>query len=602
MSFHLAHPYDPESGKALSPALKEMGLSYLRAKPCDVQVLVLPIVAQPGYACYVMNLPAFMEATLTGKCVLISNRGYPVGHVPHKLPWKLPNLIYDFPRTPKNNVIETLRTHSEMVDGRNKSKSFIMQNVTLTKVQQLVANNREIQSKTAHIIGTVNLDGMKVILMVQKVLSAFLLTHIYPAFRHVDDAKASGGNIEVVVKKRKVSSSSYIACITNAKEAIEDPMSEEEGVASAAEQVPPGHGIVLTRAKPTPISGAKWGTSAEIPNSSGIYVPYVKALAVPECVTVPELFSTTFLKALGSTNADMFTTADQIRRAWGVISTTDIGLEVTHLCKCIHIALQAQATVFPIYTGDVYEGAVLSGAGYSVCVKGRVYEPIAYADLQQMVEGESMHSKAVAELASLLVSATVPLEYTSIRGLSIIAKGVALDEIAKQQVVKVAYNLSFTSDKYWSTNPTFVQKALGYLLKPDEVIPSDVPMHPKYIFTSDRVEEVMSAFGHQAPTFMIPNGAKRSFDDEDPPKNFLVRTTTTEVAIYDMKSMLEIGYITNDVGNLSSKHRDVPLRGAIKDEVWKKLRELHSCSHEVPTVSHTSGVPLTRAALDDDLW
>jgi hypothetical protein len=258
--------------------------------------------------------------------------------------------------------------------------------------------------------------------------------------------------------------------------------------------------------------------------------------------------------------------------------------------------------VYPIYHNDVYEGSVICGTGYSLCIKGRVYAPIAYADLQIVVSNGSKHSKALRELETILaMEEGEHLTCTSMRELSKLVKAAVLDEIARQQVVKAALNLNF-SNRYWSTTVTNVRKMVDLLVKPNVDITTDVPMHPKYLFTSDRVEEVMSAFGHQAPTFMIPNGSKRALGTDDPPKNFLVRTTTVDAAVLDMKFVMENGYITNDVGNLSSKHRDTPLKGPVKSEIWTKLYTLYEGNDSDMKPAADSGVAIGGRQIDDDLW
>lgn len=605
MSFYLAHPAEANISQTVSPAVKDRGLSYFKAKPCDVQVAVLPYSIQPGYMCYVKNLCAFMEATLSGRDTFICNRGYPTTEVPHLLPIPIPSLIYDYPKALPNNKVEKLREHSTQIDGMGKSKSYVMQDVTLEKVRALVDSDKTINAKTRHVIGTVNLDALKSVFVIQKILSAFLLTHVYPAFRHSDDIAPQDDTdlMTVVTKKRKISTSSYVACVSDINKYIEESSEDEMEEREESEDPEPDRtDIQLTKAKPTRITGPTWGSKETIPNASGLYVPYVKDLSVADTVTLPTLIANTFVRSLSSTQQGMFEQLEKLRSAWGLIATTEFGHEVSHLSKCIDIALQAQAAIYPVYHNNIYEGSVIFGAGFNISVRGKSIEPIAYADLQALVSESSAHSKAIREITQAVDQGPdIFAECDSMRALSAIVKGLGLDEITRQTIIKAAHKLSFVQ-KYWSTSIPNIMQMVELLFDSEKEISVDIAMHPNYLFSSDRVEMVLSAFGHQAPTFMISGGQKCELKVEQPPKNFHVRTTTVENAVLDMKYLIENGYITNNVANLSSKHRDHSINSANKTEMWAALRKLHGAKKEAVKQKSESVSEPGGMNAGDDLW
>lgn len=600
MSLYLAHPTNASTAQVVSPAVRDRGLSLLRAKPCEVQVAVLPTIVQPGYACYTRNLPAFMFATVTGRTTLISNQGYPLPKVEPLLPWKLPSLIYDFPKKPSDAKIEELRKHSSTVDGRTKSLTFVMTEPTIEAVQHLVATGAN--TRTRHVINTVNIEAMKTVLILRKLLSAFLLTHGYPAFRHTTDAQIAREDVcEPVVKKRKVSGSAYMACVSDVNGRLEDHGDMNE----ATERQQPGDYVRLSCAKPTKVPGEKWGAVENIPNASGLFVPYVKELAVADPITVPTLVSTYFLRSLAASTQQMFVVLDSIRSSWGVIETCGLGHEISHFCRCVDIALQAQAAVYPVYTNSIYEGTLIYGAGYSVCYRGMSIEPVAYEEIQKVVKMSSTHTRSIESIAHYAHdddTKTRLREAKSTRELSRIIGEMSLDEAQKQEILGATYTLCY-QNKYWSTSPGYIQKSLDYLCNQDD-IPNDVPMHPRYLFSRDRVELVMSAFGHQAYTFMIPNGAKCVLENRDePPRNFHVRTIATDSAISDMKYVLEHGYITNNMQSLSSKHRDTPLNGRSKKEIWDKLKEMYElCKPQTDEGKDIRPVVGTGGDIYDGIW
>jgi hypothetical protein len=298
----------------------------------------------------------------------------------------------------------------------------------------------------------------------------------------------------------------------------------------------------------------------------------------------------------------MFDTMEQVRSAWGVISSTEYGLVVTHICKCIDIALQAQSMIYPIFHNAVYEGSVICGSGYCVNMQKKRYEPISYADLQVLVRDSSAHSKSIKRIASIVADKYDYDIVESMRELSNHLKGVKLDELQKQEIVKVAQGLSFLNSRYWSTTTTNVKQMLDHLMNADDDLPEGMPMHPKFLFSNDRTELVLSAFGYMAPTFMLPNGSKIKLDRGEPPKNLLVRTIAVETAILDMKYMVENGYITNNLQNISARHRDSSINGPDKLSVWKMLNQLYQGNKATNEDNEpTSSTQKGKSSLDD-IW
>jgi hypothetical protein len=298
----------------------------------------------------------------------------------------------------------------------------------------------------------------------------------------------------------------------------------------------------------------------------------------------------------------MFDWLEKLRIAWAIILTTDSGNELSHLCRCIQIALRAQATVYPIFYNEVYEGSVICGAGFTISVGKECIQPLSYAELQSVVRKSSAHSLALKEIAKLAGGVENALDNcTTMRELATFCRGTAMDEITKATIVKEAYKLSF-KNRYWSTAVTNIHKALVLITNPEQQISVDVPMHPKYLFSSERIELVLAAFGHQAPTFMIPNGAKCKLTAVDPPKHLYVRTTTVDAAVLDMRYMKENGLITNNNQALSSKHRDAALKNADKVEVWKLLKAVCSTALSEDTTTQAADVKVAIAEENAGDW
>ena len=130
---------------------------------------------------------------------------------------------------------------------------------------------------------------------------------------------------------------------------------------------------------------------------------------------------------------------------------TGPGHEVTHICKCIEIALRSQCMVYPVITNGVYEGTAILGCGYTMYVNDIGYRPVAYDELLGSVTSGSQHSSSIEKIIRITsdegnrddIAAT-----TSMRQLALVLKEIPLDDTQRSGIVKAAHNLSYSS-RYW---------------------------------------------------------------------------------------------------------------------------------------------------------
>jgi hypothetical protein len=599
MSFHFGHPVNTKFRHSISPRVTDKGLSLLRAKPCDIQLSIVPQVVQPGYASYIMNLPAFMLATIAQEPVpIINDRGYPTPETRVTIPIALPPLIYSFNKPPTDSKKARILVHSVESSGKGNKSVYTTTMPTLNIIRSLVEDG--VDQKTSHIHGTVNIDAMKMVIVIRRVLSAFLITHVYSAFRH---------ELEVPEKEEECTTDSNkrrkIGEVTQTGDDDSTALSligdTDELGRDMSNKPRSKNCIKLTHAKPSEEQVHMWGAMDQIPNASGLYVPYVKELAIDDQLTVPELFNDYFLKSLSNNVDGMVIKYSELKSAWGLIEGTDFGRVVTHICKCIDIALRAQATVFLIFTNSIYEGTVISGTGYSIGIRNEIYRPLIFRDLQILVRDSSMHNKSIQRINDMVMPNVT--EVRSMRELSNILSGVVLSENEKHEIVEEAYHLAF-QQTYWSISPHYIKIMLDLILDADKHIQTNYPMHPKYLFHTGREELVMCAFGHFAPTFLIPNGQVTPLIADDPPKNLLVRSVTVDTAVSDMKYIYGTGAITNNIMNLATKHKDIPIRSVNKLEVWTALKKLYDMMKPAEITMTSVGTKATAIGGDitDDIF
>lgn len=587
MSIYFAYTPDSNRKQSVSNAVRERGLELLRAKPSAVNITPIVLATQPAYASYVSNIHAFMYATATGRTTWT---GRSMIRIPCPeealLPFTMPKLIYEY----RGKITEAVRERSlhagAAVQQRGRTGSaFFMDDPTVEKVRQLMTTEPIPRSDTRHIAGSMNVRAYKVALMLQGLLTAFLNTHVYAAFRNKEALEPGySPNLVNVNKRRKLSSSAYLGCMTNEALTQDVDVGEEKEEGGNSDERPTPT-IILQRAKPTESTESRWGLSANIPNADGLFFPYVADLAVHDERTVPDLVSRYFVKCLADDIHATSNVMNELTAAWGVLRETTLGGEMSHLCRCIEIALQSQTAVYPIYTNtNKYEGCVVWGTGYQLLQNGMVHNPISYNKLLDEVRDKSMHSSALAAIEGIIGdSYSAGLQQcTSIRELSNNVQECRLSVGQQQEVVKYASRLCY-DNRYWGCQTIFIKRMfrLYTLLKQEEVIPFDTPMHPSMLFSTDPDELVLSAFGYQAPTFLIPNGKRlplKEKNNDDLPTSFHTRMVELAKAVSDMKYIRGDGYITNDNRVLSTKHRDLTIKGADKKEIWNMLVEEVSVS------------------------
>jgi hypothetical protein len=215
----------------------------------------------------------------------------------------------------------------------------------------------------------------------------------------------------------------------------------------------------------------------------------------------------------------------------------------------------------------------LLGGSFSICIRNTVHIPLLQADLRTEIRENAQHTRAVTRLAEILGTEFATIDgLRTIRALSIHAKAQTLTETQRTEVKQNAKLLAWTN-AYWSCSPTNTPRFLR-LLQTNDDIPLDVPMNPDYIFETERVGLVMSAFGYRAPSFLVPSARRTATTVTEVPHNFIVRPVSTSAAIADMENVIERCYVTVHVLHVSKAHNDYKLTGENKAATWNIIRAL----------------------------
>jgi hypothetical protein len=361
--------------------------------------------------------------------------------------------------------------------------------------------------------------------------------------------------------------------LNEAGESVECDVEEDTKTEdSQSELLAPAY-LHLHKAKPTTLSTLPWGDSSSVPDADGLYFAYAEPLASPDRDTVPQLIERYFLKSFGRDGPTQLKAGMEIRKAWGIVATTLSGSCLAHLAKVIDIALQAQATVFPIFQSGVYEGCVLSGSGYHVHIGEKVWAPLSAEELKKVVRDNDSQEKALSNISAVVAEDIS--DVTSMRELHriLLQKSLSADE--RDQVLSNAKQLRF-NQKYWSVNATTIETMLQTLQSTtqEESELEHQPLHPSALFSTDWTTLVLASFGHSAPAPNISAAPKLHIKgDSKPPTCLAVRSADLVDAVREWKQLPETKYCTNNPSNLSRKFQCRSFTGKEKVQVWNAMKK-----------------------------
>lgn len=576
MPIHFGHPNN--KGLSVSPSLKSLGIDLLRATPHDIRIIANPRITQDGYSSYIAHISAFMSAYVKQQTIPTNQVGYPVSIPIHEcIPLQLPNLVISYNGQIPSNAIESLHTIGfERIKANKKDDLIIFRNYNLDEARAIAKTN-PIKTTTSP-SGAVNLSAFDSYIIVVKVVSNFLRAHTYPAFTDEEHVVDLESHLESYTSEKRAAKEDHESAPPAKKANVSvttGPMEIDEGLQNEPAPPTPRKEIKLRRAKPPSPNILPWGTPSQIPNTSGIFFPFIPELSSWDSLTVPNLVDDFFLKSLGKTPEQQIERSHSIRSAWGIVSKTDAGNVLAHLCKVVHLAIRSQCRVFPLISEEVYHGCILSGARFYIGYYGKVIYPATYAKLQDETGSFHFHTKVLNAILQIVgddvLDDSRPKTMRELRKLLLDA---TLSEEERDEIRKLAVHLNF-KEKFLGLNAQTIIKLLDELNNLADQN-DELPLHPSALFSRDAVYVALSAFGYQAPSPMIDSCPKIKVKGGTPPNTFVFRQKPLDIATIDWKKVLETKEITNNPRNLSRQNRDRSIVGNDKATVWGKMVETMS--------------------------
>jgi len=242
--------------------------------------------------------------------------------------------------------------------------------------------------------------------------------------------------------------------------------------------------------------------------NKGLIFSFMPQLAEPCPNLVGDILGRHFLTLLGGSFEDQSNNLDELRAGLGNMRLTEVGDELSHLYKCIDVAINAHCGLVPIFSGNYYEGCVLmGGTGADFLIRGEhvVFEEVSV--LKQQFLTASSHSLALSNIASLLpvnVRGAI-LACTDMVTLRAVCVDLEVSGDNRDQILSWAANLRF-SQTVWPISPAMLKRSLA-LLSNINRLDATVPISRLCLFSKDPVLIALSVFGEKsAPSWNVPNG------------------------------------------------------------------------------------------------
>jgi len=591
----------PNSGDItkLSPALQYRGINLLKAAPCQIQLKGLYKVNQPGYADYASNLPAFLYAFNLKKRVPLSREGYPITtSIANLVPISIPAVTVSFKGSKIPARILEFTTVKEIASKDKNTNTYVVEYKT-GLVSALKSSGCE--QGQFPIGNTVSSDDLGATITILRILSAFLHVHKYPAFKTLDDFEMELAD-RIESEKRDATEAEMNTFGEGIKKRVLEMPIDGETTAVIAERTMDDVRIKIYYAKPPAGDELAWGNTSDIPVTDGIVFPYVDELATWDKETVCNVIGKYFTRTLGHTTEGSLKGYSELCTSWKrSIHRSSVGNTLSHLFKVIDIAIPAQARVFPIFENGMYTGCYLSGAGFSVALRGDVLRPTDHVNNTEdfeHFEGTDAILRKITDLfgttekhAAQFKKAKTMGADKSCRGLHNYLKTWVIEPSKWEQIRIMAAKIRYPQE-FLRINMENIQLVLTWVK--GEPIPTEIPMHVSGLGRMTNLELALSAFGPSAPSPVIPGAPKLALTPKPPPKfskPLVFRTTSLENAISDWREIGTKGFTYNGPTNLSGRYQHVAIKGEAERDRWFEVMNGYYtwCKAQAPGMSDVVG-------------
>lgn len=278
------------------------------------------------------------------------------------------------------------------------------------------------------------------------------------------------------------------------------------------------------------------GPVDDCPFDSGIPIPYFHGSIIGDMLSVITFFQTYLLSTFGKDQKSCVESFADFRNGCRFLESTKKGMELTHMVKCLELALTTGRQIYFCIEGEEYCGAVIGGVDFSIMVKSKVYEPLVedkFIEGLKAVKGHEAHVTALMKFLSKMklkeaVQGTDGTEDV-VRDQMNFARSVYREihrriikdgddtEKTEMELINLLERCSFNTF-YKPLTAEFVLQAFDQILNPSKDLwDEQTPLYlPGCALTQSRAAYILSSFGRFAPSLMASKGDKVLFPtDED---------------------------------------------------------------------------------------
>lgn len=483
---------------------------------------------QIAYQNYKSLIAAFMKATTEKKMIICNKKGYALTmKVSECITVPPPPLVFTFDTRLSTAKNDALLARGCTTFNQGKDVYYSIRDYSYDFIQTVINHDPKPNQKTRVLLGTTNLSGMRSFFTCLRIITAFLMTHSYPAFDGPMTGDGGGrydsipdfitskrrGNFEARGGKKPKMSDEDDEMVDYDSDADELGL-EDYGFGtkgSSAETVP--------KAKPTdPICTFMGGTGAA-PTLPGLLFPYFPGLLEDDRQFIPSVVRTYFLQCLGNDREEICSAFNEFKGGCGTWASSESGRSLQHVFAGIQMALESQTRLFLI-NDRTYTGFSLHGWYFHVSIYNRVYVPLEQEKLTEEIRQADEHANAVVEIMRVLkelkVDKNCPKDYKTLPKKLVDLQGprhlhelicfrIRTEEVdEKIDALVAATSFPQTFRPFTVDN---IIKAIDWIVN-DEAIPVNEPM---FIGggIARRVEksiEAFSVFGELGPSFIVPGG------------------------------------------------------------------------------------------------
>lgn len=517
------------------PEFSSRGLTLAKCTATQAGFIAFPDHPQVAYKAYTAMLPAFLKAAATKTIIQTNQVGY-LFTLPSTqlLQLENPPLVVEFIMADQDegDVEQWAKGYDakSFATKDKKKATYTVMNPSSACLRRAV-NLGGIEN-TRPPLGATNLVGEKAYIQAVKILTAFLLTHNYPAFSHdtaVEEVSMTNLRSFTTLKRGAGSLEKQWAKAARLEEE-EDGTVEMEEEESAVEEdrlmfgsldsTSEAYDNIPRAAPPADYPEFLFFTPTSLPATDGLIFPYFGGLLEPDFAFVPSIMARYFLQCFGDDKESILSNHRAFKLAHGSWATTEAGMILQHIFIGVSLAVEAQAVMRPVFHANRYNGFALCGGRFSVSAHNRSYRPLPEKDFHIDAVSMTLHDVALEKVMTLLRTLkldpsqkkvqkkTKPEEIASARDLYQQVHKRSLTSEDRATISKLAGDLAFPQT-YWRITADTVKVALD-LFASDTPPPHDSPMYlGGGMLGEESVEiQILAAFGPDAPSFMVDGGRK----------------------------------------------------------------------------------------------